>query len=208
VAVLVHGLSDARQAVDPWTWGSFFVLSALVAARHRRVGGTLPLAVPGAALTVALLIGLLRLWPLGAAWHTSQGILREARVPVAGDQAAADRLTESAEREYKRAILVDPHSVGARRRLALLAADRGELAAAFGHAVDALQSDPDGYTTRKVAGLVSAWAGQLDTACALLNGLPGIADELRTWASAWRDRGRPEVSENALLAASRLAGTR
>jgi hypothetical protein len=209
VAVLVHGLSDARQAVDPWTWGPFFVLTALIAARHRRAGRALPLwgvAIPGATVTVALLIGLLRLWPLGAAWHTSQGILQETRVPVAGTEAAADDLIESAEREYERAILVDPHSVGARRRLALLAADRGEFAAAFDHAADALRSDPDGYTTKKVAGLVAAWTGQLDAACALLSGMPGVGDELRTWASAWRDRGRPEVSENALLTASRLAG--
>jgi hypothetical protein len=212
VAVLVHGLSDARQAVDPWTWGPLFVLTGLIAARHRRAGRALPLsglAVPGTAAAVVLVIGLMRLWPVDAAWHTNQGLVQEAKALAAeSNETARVRLAESAEEHYEQAIVTDPRNAGARRRLAMLAADRGDFAAAFDHALVALQSDPDSFATRKVAGLVAAWAGHVDAACALLAGMPGVRDELRTWADAWRDRGQLEVSASAMRVVSQLADTR
>jgi hypothetical protein len=210
VAVLVHGLSDARQAVDVWTWATFFLLSALVAARHRQTGNRLARSVIGslcAALVIVLVIGAARFWPVEAAWHTRQGLIAEAQAAAPGLARTPLDLEKAAAMEYAHAIDVDARNAGARRRLALISADRGDFAAAFAHATAALQADPDGYATRKIAGLVATWAGHLEIANALLRPIPGVTDELQTWAAAWRDRGQGDAAVYCTRLASQLSGT-
>ncbi len=210
VAILVHGLSDARQAVDPWTWGPLFLLTALLASRQRRSGrvpsriSAMEMASVGVLVAATLALAVSRAWPVAAAWHTRTGIQYETTPPRDADEAAA--LGRLAVAEYERAIEIDPHNVGARRRLGLIAALEGDFATAHTHDSIALTSDADGYTTQKVAGLVATWSGRVDLGYALLDGKAGIADELRTWAFYWRQRDQIEAADHADRVASRLEG--
>ena len=208
VAVLVHGLSDARQAADPWTWLPVFCLSALVAARHRRTGLALPrrwLLAPLACAALTLTLASARFWPLGSAWHTRHGILLEAR-GWAGAGPADN--PSSAALEYQRALRIDPSHPGAHRRLALIAAGQGNFQAAFQHATAALAVDPHTFATRKIAGLTAAWAGHDEAAITLLEDIPGVAGELSVWAAAWQERGQTAASDASSRLALRLTAAR
>jgi O-antigen ligase len=202
VAVLVHGLTDARQAVDPWTWGPLFVLYGLVIARHRRTGRALPnayAAMPLACVVCILAAGLWRAGAIGAAWETGRGIVDES-LGSFGDGSPAQKAARLADavRHYERAIELEPSRASARRRLALIAADRNDFGQALKHALVALEADPAGYTTRKTAGLVAAWCGDFRLARSLLEPTSETVDELRAWSYTWKDRGQSEASSNAL----------
>jgi O-Antigen ligase len=201
VAILVHGLTDARQAVDPWTWCPVFALAGLVVAHCRRSRSHLSSGTLVLPLVFALLVTAAAVWrfaPLAAAWELNEGIIDEARATFAnGDSDVKATLLQEATRHYERAIEVDPLRAGARRRLALLASDRAEFTLAWEHARVALEADPASLATRKAAGLVAAWTGNVELARALLAPLPGIGDELTTWASVWEQRGELVAARNA-----------
>ena len=206
-AILIHGLTDARQAVDPWTWGPLFALGGLAAAECRRLRVPIPRWAPWIPLGCALLVliaGLRRLAPVSAAWPTSNGIIDEAKSPSEPDEGARAALVSRAIQHYERALLDDPIRAGSRRRLALLAADRGEFEVAFQHARVALDHDPDTLATRKTAGLTAAWVGNLVLARELLASVPGAADELSVWSTAWENRGQYQVALNALKISASL----
>jgi O-antigen ligase len=202
VAILVHGLTDARQAVDPWTWGPLFALCGLVIARHRRTTHIVPrhlLAGPIVCVAFVSALGLWRVAPLEAAWHTGRGIVDESLASF-GDGSPADRaaLVETATQHYLQAIAGEPSHVSARRRLALLAADRNDFSGALRHALIALEGDAAGFATRKTAGLAAVWAGDLALARRLLEPSAATAGELRAWSAAWKERGQLQVADNAL----------
>lgn len=201
LAVLVHGLSDARQAVDPWTWGPLFVLTGLIVARCRRLEARPPairFAWSWASLVVVGGVVLARHTPLTAAWHSSVGHQLEARCLVAGtDVADRPAVCRAAIESYRRAIASDPNQAAARRRLALDAADRVVFSEALSHMTVALESDPQSLASRKIGGLVAAWAGEERLAAHLLGPVPGAADELLVWSTAWKDRGVGSASESS-----------
>ena len=210
VAVLVHGLSDARQAVDPWTWGPLFVLTGLIVARSRRLGARphpSRFAWSWSCLIVVAVLAAARHVPLSAAWHSSLGHQLEARClfggPVVADHSAACRL---AIESYQQAVVDDPGNASVRRRLALVAAERGAFAEALIHANVALESDPYSLATRKVAGLVAAWAGEERLATGLLLTVPGSPDELLVWSGFWKDRGFAGAAQGARRVALALMG--
>jgi O-antigen ligase len=125
LVVLVHGLTDARQFVDRWTWLPFFVLLGLLAATLRRERPRVTFgaaAVPVAAVLAflaAALVSLRRLrrrgrriwecWRKPRAWRCPEGALR--RSP--GGSTSAGRRGRSGQ----------PTS---RRRLGLLRSMRGD----------------------------------------------------------------------------------
>lgn len=208
--IWIHGLMDARQAVDPWTWAPLFLLSALVVARARRVAvqpGWLTLIAPA---VVALAVGaveLARYQPMEAALAVARGHQREARCRTGLVQSPqAMTLCDDAMRLYQEAIASDPTQAAAHRRLALRAIDEGQFAEGDAHARAAYASDPDGLASRKIAGLAATWAGDRERAEALLVGVPGAAAELETWSEAWRRRDQPGASREATAMAARLRG--
>jgi hypothetical protein len=225
LAMLVHGLTDARQAVDSWTWLPLLTLLGLLAANGRRRGAperVIPehqedlrehesryspwaVAIPIAtALCVAGML-LYRCAPVEAAWQTNLGILHETR-GLFGDPDADARKTRMAEAatHYEAAVKIDPVRAGARRRLALLAADGGHFDVALRHAKVALEVDPASVATRKTTGLTATWAGDALLGEALLRDLPGIADELNAWAFYWEGRGLHSASAACLRVAHTL----
>jgi O-antigen ligase len=205
-AILVHGISDARQYVDLWCWFPFFGLLGLNGAillrrsseARRGRSRLFPAAVVGAFLVVVA-VGL---QPLVATWHANIGCVLQAR----GDLLASlndgqrDALRKEAANRYRRAIQVDPHDRTARQRLGVILMDENRFDGAVEHLQMAWQTDPDNTTTHKALGLAYVWVGELERAKPLLQDVPDIVAELNTWAW-WRNtQGQMEQAANAYRA--------
>ena len=209
LAIHVHGLSDARQSVDAWTWWPLFLLTGLMAAqvaRHRvRVSwaaALLPTAA-GVAIVAAVLAGR---GPMTAAWHANLGALAQARGDRAGDRSDGTRAAAFAEArtQFDRALALNADDVSAQRRLGLLDLATGNYDGAAAHLRAAWRLDPASLTTQKAYGLAAVWTGELALAADLLHGVPGMVDELNVW-SRWREsRGERALAIAAAQVSLRL----
>ena len=206
LAVHVHGLSDARQFIDPWTWAPFFVLTGVLAAavgkpecRVRAATAWSPLAI---ALGVVLAAGLGRGAP-AAAWQVNAGAVAQGK----SDRAVGrDDDTRSGERaravaHFERALQAQPDDGPALRRLGLLALDEDRHVEALRLLARAWAAEPGHLPTRKGYGLAAVWAGDIELAADVLAPVNGIGDELITWSRYRRDRGELP----AAVAAARTA---
>jgi O-antigen ligase len=208
VATLLHGMTDARQAVDPWTWVPVFLLAGYVgayavAANRAPTRRTDILAALAAG---AFLFGAwMRMAPVRAAVETRAGMLQELRASQEIGHGEGPGWRANAASRYERATMLDPRRAGPRRRLALIEADRGRFAAAFAHVRVALEQEPESLATRKAAGLIATWAGHVDLGRELLATVPGSVSELETWAVWWQSRNEPEASRNSIGVARDLA---
>jgi hypothetical protein len=207
VAIHLHGLSDARQFVDLWTWAPFFVLAGLLAGYvsrsecrlSRRVAWA-PLAV-AAATALAVVVG--RGDPL-AAWQANLGALAQGRADhrvASGSNGAGERAAAAA--RFERALVFDPDDGPALRRLGMLALDAGQHADATRWLARAWAVEPSHAPTRKAYGLAAVWNGDTALAAQLLAPVPGMADELTTY-SRWRHQ-RGEIPLAVAAARASLA---
>jgi hypothetical protein len=225
LAIIIHGLSDARQSVDAWTWLPFFALLGLVSARLRRVRVTVPRAgmVATAAAPAVLLVAVaISTWPLEAAWHTDLGGLDEiyARSLIAAPTttgaatAAATAYTanaradavNAARQQYLEALRADERQPTAHRRLGLIAMADARYGDALAHLDTAAAVDPANWTTRKALGLACMWSGDIERASGLLASLddPEMPGELNAWSS-WREsRGELSLAQRAAQVSARL----
>ena len=209
LAMFLHGVVDARPYVDLWSGLPLFVLLGLHAAlvRPAQTGPLKRLARLWSAGLVTTLLALVAManWPLDAAWYANIGALRQAQSElVQGGQtaAAAPRphgagLTD-AEASFRRALATDPGNRTASLRLALIEMADGRFDAAAGHAAVAWKADPASLTTRKAFGLACVWTGDLRRAQPLLQGVPGIVDELNSWGWWRSSRGETRLATDAL----------
>jgi hypothetical protein len=205
VALLLHGIADARQVVDGWTWLPLFGLLGLMAARlgARRAGASPSLAV---ALTPAIsgIAVAVWIWPVGAAWHVNLGGLAE--LGAATSSSRGDSLA-AGEAHYVAALAADPQNATAHRRLGLLATARDQPAAALLHLETAAQRSPRSWPTRKALGLAYVWAGRQAEAEGCLRSLgdvEGVASELEAWSRWHEQRGQPLLALRAAEALNRL----
>jgi hypothetical protein len=206
LAVHVHGLSDARQFVDPWTWAPFFVLSGVLAAAVGRPECRVRVATASAPIAVAVGVVLAAIVGRGApaaAWQVNAGAIAQGR----SDRAlASDADVRTAERAravaaYERALQSAPDDGPALRRLGLLALDEDRHAEALRLLTRAWAVEPGHLPTRKGYGLAAVWTGDIELAAAVLAPVNGIGDELITWSRYRRDRGELP----AAIAAARTA---
>jgi O-antigen ligase len=210
VAVFVHGLCDARQSVDGWTWLPLFALLGLMAARLARTKGrvTWPGFSAWVLAPLALLLGVVAwVWPADAAWHANLGGLREIHASAPGLTPALRRAAiASAEGEYLRSVTIDPRQPTAHRRLGLLAMAQERFDDAVRHLEVAASAVPENWTTRKALGLAYMWTGNVEQASHILESLGGadIVGELNTW-SWWREsRGEVALAMRAAQVSLRL----
>ena len=208
-ATLLHGLSDARQYADGWTFLPFFALLGLaVATGHKfakgqisksanRQVGRWALVVGG--VVVLGITGLLMWRPLAAMAYANVGALAQARGELAEDLTDEQRsaLLEQAVSYYERAISLDADNRTAQQRLGMLAMDSRRLDEAVAHLEAAYRADPANTTTHKALGLAYTWAGRLDEAEALLHDVPEIVEELNVWGWWWGTQGEAEWGANA-----------
>ncbi|MBC7249635.1 MAG: O-antigen ligase family protein [Anaerolineae bacterium] len=209
-AILLHGLSDARQYADGWTFFPFFVLLGLAVASwrvsesanqrvsesaHRR-GGRWVWMVGVITLGV---MGLLAWQPLAAMAYANAGALLQARAQLTeglSDEQRSD-LIQQAVSDYQRAVSLDADNRTAQQRLGMLALDARRLDEAVTHLEAAYNADPTNATTHKALGLAYTWAGRFDEAGQLLADVPEIVEELNVWGWWWGTQGESEWAANA-----------
>ncbi len=194
LAIHVHGLSDARQFVDPWTWAPFFALTGVLAAnvtwpecRLRPVAAWSPLAV---AVGVVLAAVSGRGVPT-AAWEVNRGAIEQARGDrLAGDGAGGGAVEHArAAAHFERALQHAGDDGPALRRLGLLALGEERHADAARLLARAWAVEPGHPPTRKAYGLAAVWIGDVPLAASVLAPVAGISDELVTWSRYRREQG-------------------
>ena len=200
VAVLAHGVTDARQSVDPWTtWIPWFALVGLVSARSSSSLAGRRISLLSAGIVLAAVLA----WraPVRAAWEANLGAVAEARARL-GTSPSADGLG-AARAHFDRAIALDPAQITAHRRLGVIATEEGDFEAAVPHLAAAWRADPS-RRTAKAYGLALTWHGDVERASLVLRDVPAMVQELVAWAS-WREqRGEPVLAAHAQAVASRL----
>jgi putative inorganic carbon (HCO3(-)) transporter len=194
--ILVHGMMDARQLVDRWSWLPLFLLLGLAAARLARREVRVPpaaFAVPLALAAAFLAAAWPCLVPLQAKWQANRGMLAEARAELGAlDQPARDRLLADARRGFEASVAADPGQPTARRRLGLMAIDERRFEQAYDDLRASWRSEPGNPVTRKALGLACAWTGRVAAARELLAPFEAIFDELNAWSWHWEQEGRLE----------------
>jgi len=203
LAVLLHGLVDARPFVDSWSGLPVFVLLGLFASavsaaetppmrrRRRRVSA--------AAVCGFVLCALIAVRPAASSWHANLGAVAQATAELSADASDAERRTalQEAERRFHQALGGAPEQVTANLRLALIDMDDGRFGLAVTRAETAWRGAPNTLRTRKAFGLASMWTGDLDRARVLLESVPGIVAELNAWGWWRQDRQEPSLALRA-----------
>jgi len=202
-AIFVHGLSDARQYVDPWCWLPFFALLGLNAAillRRARAADRGPGWVfPAVAVGLFLVVMVVSLHPLRATWYANRGCVVQARgdLPASLTDGQRDELRQQAAALYRRAIQIAPQNRTARQRLGIMLVDEGRFDEAVEHLEIAWRADPHNTTTHKALGLAYVWVGELERARPLLQDVPDIVYELNIWARWRADQQQTQQAVNA-----------
>lgn len=201
-AIHLHGLTDARQSVDPWTWIPFFVLMGAFAAAATRHDLRLPRGAALAPLTLGVAVVatvIIARGPLRASWHANLGALEQARGDFGDDQrdSAVARAKGAAENEFRQALSLNPADPSALRRLGLLELDADRHAEALDHLRRAWSVDPSSKPTRKAYGLAAMWSEDIELAARLLGPSPGITDELNAWSHWRQSRGESALAISA-----------
>jgi tetratricopeptide (TPR) repeat protein len=204
-AILLHGLSDARQYVDRWTLFPLFALLGLAVAAGGRLGEQRAHRLLGWKIVSTVCVGILIIilalaWrPLAAMGYANAGALIQAKGELASgltdEQCTA--LLKQATTYYTRAISLDTNNRTAHQRLGMLAMDARQPDQAVAHLEAAYRADPANTTTHKALGLAYTWVGRLDQAQQLLVGASDIVGELNVWGWWWGTQGESEWAANA-----------
>lgn len=204
LAMLLHGIVDARQYVDIWCWLPFFALLGLQAAAVRTAGpaahGRRVHAVP--VLLVVLFVGAAfwSLRPVTAAVWANLGAVRQTAAETWATDTPGERRTSllpQAEAGFRRALAIAPLHRSANFRLGLLLMNAERFDEAERRLRVAWERDQLNTSARKALGLASVWLGDLAAALPLLRPVPGIADELNTWGWWRASRKQPELAIRA-----------
>lgn len=203
LAVLVHGVSDARQYDDPLCWVSFFWLLALNARlllhdhECSAVNGRLAWIAPGAGALFLLAALLFRAQhaPLPAVYWANKGALLHQRADLDATLGEWEKepLVERAWADYIKALAWHPANRTANHRLGLLALDAGDFPAAVKYLETAYAADPHHGGVSKALGLAYAFTGDLAAARPLLEGLPDIVPEMNYWGNTYLKGGAGEA---------------
>jgi hypothetical protein len=210
-AILVHGLTDARQTVDLWCWVPFFSLlglnAAFIARSSEAPSGRAGWIVPAAVVGLFLIGVAVAFWPLPATWHANRGCVLQARGELAPelDDARRQAYRVQAADLYLRALRSDPHDRTAHQRLGLIAVEEGRFDEAVDHLEAAWQADPDNTTTHKALGLAYVWVGELDRAQQILRQVSDMVEELNAWGWWRQTQGQTALAINAYQTSLMLA---
>jgi tetratricopeptide (TPR) repeat protein len=202
MAILLHGVTDARQSVDLWCWIPVFLLLGLFAGL---LVGRSTVVVFKRRWFPAAVMGLFVLWvtvtlpSLPAVWQANQGSLLQARAdltPGISDEARL-ALTQQAEAYLRQAILLAPEERSPQVRLGLILMKQEKFAEALDHLEIAYTIDPANATTCKALGLAYAWNGEIEKAGVLLRDAPNIEQEMNDWGSRWTYQNQTDLARNA-----------
>lgn len=203
-AVLLHGVTDARQYIDLWTWLPFFLLLGLNAAGllRRRKAGEAPASlglVSAAVMGAFLLLVTVTMPSLPAAWHANLGSLQQAKAElnVRLPQTEGDKLLATAEQNFRSSMALAPGERPAHFRLGLLLMNRGDFPGALQELALAHAADLANPAVLKAYGLACVWNGRLEEARELLQSSADIVQELNTWGYYRSTQKQPALARNA-----------
>ncbi len=208
-AVYLHGVTDARQYSDWWSWLVFFLLMGICAAEWLREQKPLPwrqALAPLAAAALLLLAVTVSLPSLPAAWRANLGCLQQARADLSAQMSAEQRagLRAQAMANFQRAAQLDPEERTSNLRLGLMFTEDGRYAEALPYLSAAAAADLNNRTTNKALGLGYVWNGEIDRAAQMLAPLEEMVNELNTWGW-WRvSRGEDQLARYAYQTSLRI----
>ena len=204
VAILVHGLFDARQYVDLWTmWPLFVLLGLAVSSSTVRAPKRTRKAAPSRQwkwVALALLaVACVVVWrPLLAVTCANLGAVKQAKAELAAlPDDAKDSHLRAAIANYERTLQLAPNNRTASLRLGNLAVAGGRYEEGVAHLEVAWRAAPEDPTTRKALGLAYTWVSEVDRAAELLRDTKDIVTELNTWGWWHGQEGRRQVAMNA-----------
>lgn len=208
-ATYLHGLTDARQYSDWWSWLPFFLLAGLCAAAFLRA--RLPSSwrqdlAPAAVMALALLAISVTLPSLPAAWRANLGCLQQAQAdlsPAAGEGERA-ALRQKAMSNFQRAVALSPEQRTPNLRLGLMLVEDGQFADALPYLASAAASAPGNATAAKALGLGYVWNGEIDRAAEMLAPLPEMVNELNTWGWWRASEGQARLARFAYQTSLRI----
>lgn len=203
LAMLLHGVTDARPYVDLICWLPFFLLLGLNASfqKHRQRAEDYPkllirpLSVAGAALVLlAIYVPL-----VPATWQANLGSLQHIRAELAPeiDDARRAAILDEAAGHFERSAAARPAQRTAHLRLGLIYTENRRFQEAVDHLETAYGHEPNNPVTQKALGLAYAWNGSLTKSKNMLAPIPGIADEMNTWGWWWGQQRRADLSRRA-----------
>lgn len=198
LAMLIHGITDARQAQSVWLWLPFFMLLALHAGAT--AGTRLRQALlPGAAGLVFLAACMAAFWPPEAAWLANHGAVLQQQADLAPglSDTQRDSLRAQAGDRFEQVLIRQPGSRTANQRLGLLYFGQEDHEQAIPYLERALQANPQHPGTRKALGLAYTFVGQIEQAVPLLENQLNIVDELNYWGWYFKTQQREAASQNA-----------
>ncbi len=208
-AVLIHGLFDARQYVEPWLMMTLlFALIGLTVAGGRmslvwlfnNVADSdsryFPRFVFAGTLVALIGFGIVFNKSLQAAWITNLGALEETHGELIPEIEPEDQQVfyTAAEQQYQAALLLDSQFVAANRRLGNLMVKTRRYEGPVPMLEIALAGEPDNVASRKGLGLAYVWTGETEKAAATLlklNNPEAMRDELYTWGNYQQEQGLP-----------------
>jgi hypothetical protein len=208
IAILVHGLVEARMTEDIWCWLPFFVLLGLMAGassmeRRDPVPGYLRYAPVYASLAAALVA--LAPNPV-AAISTNLGAVYQAQADLSSNlsETQKEEYLEQAGRHFQRSLAFQPDQVGANYRLGLIAFEQYDFERAIQYFQQA-RPEGSGHTgLNKALGLAYTFSGRLDDGTPLLKDQIDIIKELNYWGWYFGTIGNQEASQNAYAQADRI----
>lgn len=198
-AILLHGVTDARQYIDLWCWLPVFLLLGIYSAGlPRRVESVAAWKWLWAPLSASLvLVGMiLVVLPVRAgSWWADLGSLKQARAGLSPSVTAAESslLLQEALSDYQRSIALAPNQRPAHLHLGMVSLDRRDFGSAVQQFELAYHADPANPTTQKALGLAYTWTGEIDKASRLLSQVNGMVQELNDWGWWWGTQGRMDL---------------
>jgi O-antigen ligase len=202
IAIILHGVTDARVYDDLWCWLPVFILLGLLAAlyRNKDTGRLKRLAwVPLAAVGILLMGFVLVFSPINAAWPGNLGAENQQWADLNPFLSNAQRqvFRDRARLFFQQSLAISPNQRPANLRLGIMSLERLDLEPAVNYLVRAHQADPTHKGAQKALGLAYAFGGSFDQAIPLLTDQLNIVDELNYWGWFFEQQNIKDVGLNA-----------
>lgn len=202
IAILVHGLSDARQTQSLWCWLPFIVLialnGALITSGRVTETRTTPRWIPAGAAALLVAVFWIAALPCQGSVALNRGSLVQHRADLAPGLSEEQRtaLRERAAEDFEQVLLKAPQNFGAHHRLGLIALTGGDYETAIEHLTQALQHFPQHEGVRKMLGLAYAHHGDVDQAAVYLKDQLNIVQEMNYYADTYERQGHLDLSRS------------
>lgn len=205
LAILTHGLVDARMVEDLWCWLPFFVLLGLLASGSTsQERGPFPWFLRWAPLGVPIICVLFAVMPdPAAAVSTNLGALLQMRADLTPEMSPGQKseFLQRASKYFQQSLAFRSDQRGANYRLGLIALENLEFEQAILYFESAHPSGSGHTGLKKALGLAYTFSGMVEEGRPLLVGQIDIVNELNYWGYYFGRLQKMDASRNAYLQA-------